>query len=480
MSSPRFVREVWAQAWPTVITMISYTLMQFVDAIMVAQVSPVALAAQGSGGIWSFAPMAFLFGTISLVNAFISQSLGAGRHDAVARYAWAGLWVAGLAWLFIMVPWGFALPFIFDALPHGEELVHKETIYGQILAFGSLFALTSKTMSNVFFGLHRPRVITVAAITGNIANALLNYVLIFGEQGIPAWGLPGVPGVPALGIAGAALGTLGGVAVEVLVPLSLLFGRTMHARYGTRSAWRFPRRQVLDLLRVGSPASIQFGNEIVCWAVFMTVLVGSFGALHQTAGWAVLRYMHLSFMPAVGFSVAATSLVGRSIGEGRPDLARGRARTAALMATAYMGICALLMVVLREPLLAVFASGEGTSAEDAAEILRIGGAMMICAAVFQVFDAIGIVYSGGLRGAGDTLVPSIVTLIASWSLIVGLGWALVAFVPQLESLGPWIAVAAYLIALGIWMAVRFERGGWMHRRLVKPAEPAVQGSDAVG
>lgn len=466
MTSSRFVREVWTQAWPTVITMLSYTLMQFVDALMVAQVSPLALAAQGSGGIWSFTPLAFLFGTISLVNAFIAQSVGAGQRDAVARYAWAGIWVAILAWMVVMVPWGFALPFIFSSLPHEPELIRMETIYGQILSFGALLALLSKAMSNVFFGLQRPRVITVAAIAGNITNGLLNYVFIFGEHGIPGWGIPGVPGMPALGIAGAALGTLGGVAVELLLPMMLLFGRTMHERYGTRSAWRFPRREVLGLLRVGSPASIQFGNEIVCWAVFMTVLVGSFGSLNQTAGWAVLRYMHLSFMPAVGFSVAATSLVGRSIGEGRPDLARRRARTAAMMATIYMGVCAVVMVVLRRPLLEVFAGGEATSAEDEAAILAIGGRMMICAAIFQVFDAVGIVYSGGLRGAGDTLIPGIGTLVLSWSLIVGAGWALVVYMPGLESLGPWIAAASYIIVLGIWMAVRFERGRWMSRRLV--------------
>lgn len=469
MTSPRFVREVWAQAWPTVVTMLSYTLMQFVSAMMVAQVNPLALAAQGNGAVWSFVPLAFLFGMLSLVNAFVAQSVGAGRHDAVPRYVWAGLWVAFLSWIAIMVPWGIVLPFIFTKLPHDPELVRLETLYGQIMSFGAIIPLASKAVSNVFFGLQRPRVITVAAIAGNVANFVISYVLIFGERGLPEWGVPGVPGVPAMGVVGAAFGTLGGVSVELLLPLSLLFGRTMNERWGTRRAWRFPKREVRDLLRVGGPASIQFGNEIVCWAVFMSVLVGSFGSMHLTAGWATLRYMHLSFMPAVGFSVAATSLVGRSIGEGRPDLARRRARTAACMATCYMGVCAALMILFREPLISIFTSGVSTSAEEAAAILEIGGRLMICAAVFQVFDAIGIVYSGALRGAGDTFVPSMATLVLGWSLIVGAGAALVHWAPGLTSLGPWIAAAAYIILLGVWMAVRFERGRWMTRRLVTAA-----------
>lgn len=462
---------VWAQAWPTAITMLSYTLMQFVDALMVAQVSPVALAAQGNGAIWSFAPLAFLFGVLSVVNAFVAQSLGAGDRRALARHAWAGVWTALLAWLFVMLPWALVLPTLFSLLDHEPELRRLETTYAQILAAGALLSLGSKAMSNVFFGLHRPRVITIAAILGNLANGTLNYVLIFGEEGLPAWGLPGIPGVPALGVAGAALGTLGGVAVELVLPMSLFLGRTLDERWGIRRAWRFPAPEIRRLLKVGLPASVQFGNEIVCWAIFMTVLVGHFGTLHITAGWATLRYMHLSFMPAAGFSVAATSLLGRAIGEGRPDLGKRRVRTAVIIAASYMAACGLVMAIFRHPLLGVFVPDDA-SAESAAQILAIGSGMMICAAVFQLFDAVGIVYIGGLRGAGDTLVPGIVTLALAWGVIVGGGWALVRFAPQLESLGPWIASSVYIIVLGVVMGLRFERGRWMGRRLVPAPETA--------
>jgi len=465
-TSRRDAAVVWSLAWPTVITMTSYTMMQFVDAFMVAQVSPVALAAQGNGSIWSFTPMAFLFGVLSVVNAFVSQSLGAGDRDGLARRAWAGIWMAVASWLLVMVPWAFALPWIFSLMGHEPELLRLETQYAQILAFGAIVSLGSKAMSNIFFGLHRPRVITIAAILGNIANGGLNYVLIFGEDGVPAWGLPGVPGVPALGVAGAAIGTLGGVAVELILPSCLFFGRTLNERWGVRRAWRFSWPEAKQLLRVGLPASIQFGNEIICWAIFTTVFVGSFGTLHATAGWAVLRYMHLSFMPSVGFSVAATSLVGRAIGEGRPEMGRVRARTAAIMAVSYMAVCAVILALFREQLVSVFISSTGTSAEDAARIVEYGSRMMLCAAVFQVFDAIGIVYIGGLRGAGDTLMPGVITLVLAWSVIVGGGWAFTHFAPGLTSLGPWIAASVYIIVLGIWMGTRFERGRWMSRRLV--------------
>lgn len=85
----RSASEVWSLAWPTVITMTSYTLMQFVDSIMVAQLGPLELAAQGNGGVWSWTIIAFLVGAISLVNTFVSQSVGAGspreRRDMHGR-----------------------------------------------------------------------------------------------------------------------------------------------------------------------------------------------------------------------------------------------------------------------------------------------------------------------------------------------------------------------------------------------------------
>ena len=92
------VREVWSIAWPTVLTMASYTVMQFVDAVMVAQVGPLEVGAQGNGGVWSWAIIFSVVGVLSVVNTFVSQAVGAGRPHEVARYGWAGLWLGLAAW----------------------------------------------------------------------------------------------------------------------------------------------------------------------------------------------------------------------------------------------------------------------------------------------------------------------------------------------------------------------------------------------
>ncbi len=124
------------------------------------------------------------------------------------------------------------------------------------------------------------------------------------------------------------------------------------------------------------------------------------------------------------------------------------------------------MALFRGSLVGVFVSEGDPSV--ASEVLAIGSRLMICAAVFQTFDAVGIVYTGALRGAGDTMVPGVATIVLSWTLIVGLGAWLAWNHPGLASVGPWIGASAYIIVYGVWMALRFERGAWRRIRLLEP------------
>ena len=478
------LHEVFSLAWPTVLTMTSYTVMQFVDSLMVGQVSPIAVAAQGNGGIWAFAPISMGIGLLTVVNTFVAQNLGAGRTGAAPRYAWAGLWLSVAFWVVVMLPIAAGLPLLFGLMQHDAELVELETGYGRILLVGGVLTVAGRAMHQFFFGLHRPKVITVSAAVGNAVNIVVNYILIFGAAGLTVrgadgsvlWSLPGVPGVPAMGLYGAALGTLVGTAVELVIPFCVFLGPRMNAELKSRSAWRPSLKPMRELLRLGWPPAVQYVNELICWALFMTVLVGHFGENHMTAGWIALKYMHLSFMPAVGFSVAVSSLVGRYIGAEDPDTAVARARLGTALAVGYMTVCGILFFALRHSLVGAFVGGDVT-AEDAADIVRIGGYLLICAAVFQTIDALGILYSGALRGAGDTVWPGVIGMIYSWTLIVGLGWAIIALWPGLESIGPWIAASIFIIAFGVTMMWRFESGRWRSINLIDRSRSSTTVSD---
>jgi MATE family multidrug resistance protein len=130
-----------------------------------------------------------------------------------------------------------------------------------------------------------------------------------------------------------------------------------------------------------------------------------------------------------------------------------------------MTLCAVVFVVFRNELTSVFVD-DGTPPDLAAQIRLIGAEIFICAAIFQTLDAIGIVYTGALRGAGDTIFPGVLTVMLSWAVIVVGGSAMVVLFPQLEATGPWIAATAYIAILGVILAIRFERGGWKRLHLL--------------
>jgi MATE family multidrug resistance protein len=290
-------------------------------------------------------------------------------------------------------------------------------------------------------------------------------VFIYGERGLPELGLPGVPGVTGYGVVGAAIGTVIGTTVELAVPLVVFLSRGLRREFAIARAWRPDWTAIREVLRLGWPAGLQFGNEMVCWAIFMTVLAGGFGHAHMTAGWAAMRFVHISFMPAVGLSTAATSLVGKHIGEGDPARAARSAHAAVFLAIVWMTSCAAVFILFRNELTAVFIDAD-TPPDLAAAIRAIGAKIFICAAIFQTLDAVGIVYTGALRGAGDTFVPGMATVILSWVVIVLGGWVMTIVAPGLESTGPWIAATAYIAMLGVFVAIRFERGGWRRLHLL--------------
>lgn len=455
--------EMVKLAAPTVATMLSYTVMQFTDAYMVSLIrpaDPAYLAAQGNGGIWAFVPASAMLGLTGVVNTYVSQNLGAGRPERGPAYAWNALWLSVGAWVGVILPLAALLPWIFARMGHDARMVELESSYARVLMCGLILTLATRGMAQFFYGLHRPRIVFVAAVVGNLTNLGLNWVFIYGNLGCPA-----------LGITGSALATVIATGVELTLPLGLFLSRGYHERYGTRGAWRPSLAHVRDIARMGWPQGMMFGNEIVCWAIFMASYAGQFGAAQNAASWISLRYMQLSFMPAVGISFACTAMVGRALGARRVDLASRRARQGVMLSMMYMGACALAFLLFRERMIGVFLPEEHVATERALAV-RVGGQIMIVAAVFQLFDGLGITLIGVLRGAGDTVWPGVLTIVLAWTCIVLGGGVVVRVWPAGGALGPWLAAGAYIILLGMGLLYRFASGRWREKHVLEESATA--------
>lgn len=455
--------EILRIAAPSVATMTSYTAMQFVDGLMVSRITPadpVYIAAQFNGGLMAWVPQSLMAGLLGVVNTFVAQNLGAGKAREGPSYAWNGVWICVLWWLAVLVPVALAAPLAFRAMSDDPALVSLSTSYAQILLFFALPGLITRSITQYFYGMHMPMVVLAAALAGNVTNVFGNWVFIYGNLG-----------APELGVAGAAWGTVLGTLVEAIIPLCVFLGPSLNARFATRAAWRLRLDRMREIVRLGWAPALMFGSEMITWAYFVMVLVGKFGKEQIAASAIVLRYMHLSFMPAVGIGFALTAVVGRYLGAGQPELARQRAMLGIKIAMIYMGACAACILIFREPMVRLFMD-PSLSPERAAQVIDVGVKIMIVAALFQIFDAVGVTLVGVLRGAGDTIWPGVMTLVLSWTVIVGGGHAAVALVPQIEALGPWIAAAVYIILFGLLMAYRFFFGPWRSIRLVHTPEAA--------
>ncbi len=464
--------EILAIAAPTVATMLTYTILQFIDAIMVSRIqpaSPVYVTAQGNGGMWAWIAMSFAVGLTGVVNTYVSQYMGKGEPRKGAAYAWAGNWFSLGFWL-LLIPYAVALPVLFERiLGHSGQTLRLETSYAQICIMGGVFMMLARSTAQFFFGLHKASVPLIAACSAILINIGANWVLIYGNLG-----------VTAMGVTGAAIGTALGSLSELLVLLAVFLSPKYAKAFGSRETWRPSWRPIKDIFKLGFPAGAMIVNEMVCWGYFMTALLPRAGAaagespdVHNAVGWIALRYMHLAFMPAVGMSIALTAIVGRFMGMGRPDLAAKRTWLGVWVTMTYMAICALLMVVFRDRAVEQFID-EGTDPEIAAQMIALGARIMIVGAIFQVFDAMGMAITGALRGAGDTLWTGVVFITLSWTIIIGGGHLMIARFPELGSLGPWIATAAYIIMLGAALLVRFMGGKWKSIQVVRhEGEPSL-------
>lgn len=490
--------EMLRIAIPSVATMSSYTIMQFADKLMVSRIGPepVYVSAQSNGGILSWTLIAFLLGLTGVVNSFVSQNLGAGKPERGAAYAWNGLWMCLVYYVLIVVPAMFFVPSYFASIhsdPSMAVLLELETDYAVIILAGSIGVMCSRTIHHYFYGLHRPWVVLISALAANLINIFLNVLLIFGDQPLVVGGwlgeaiinpvtgtiatLAGSLGIEPMGVIGAAYATVIGGFIEFLIPLALFVSPRYARKFGTLRAWKLSAECLKGLWKVGLAPGLMFINEIVCWNILMVWLVpmggkaaGDDPVLHNTVGWIGLQYMHLSFMPAVGLSIAAQAMVGKCMGMKRPDLATRRAMLALYITLGYMGVCALVFVLFRAQLIEFFID-EGTPADQRAKLIAIGSSVMIAAAVFQLFDAIAITTSAALRGAGDTVWPGVATIVLSWTCIIGVGFGLVTYAPGLGSMGPWIGASLYIIMLGLLLGFRFWRGKWKTLTLVEPDTP---------
>jgi MATE family multidrug resistance protein len=440
--------ELLTLAAPTVAQMASYTIMQFIDTLMLSRVGETEATAGGNAGLFSFSVISLGVGVLFVVNTLASQSFGRREIAECGRYLWQGIWFALIASALFLGLMPIAHN-TFAWMGHEPALAADEGIYLRIVLAGSVFKLLGVAFGQFLLATDRPNCVLWSTIAGVGANALAAWMLIFGHGGLPR-----------LGIAGSAWGQNVGTAVEAITLLFFVLLPAPRRLYNALD-FKLRRQQMMTLLRIGIPSGVQIVADVLAWSLFGMWVMGRFGKTAMAAQTYMMRYMLVSFMPAFGMGTAVTALVGRYIGRGEPETAAARARLGFGVTAIYMVSCGLVFYFARFPFIHLFTSDPA--------VVRIGATMLVFAAVYQFFDALYIVYNGALRGAGDTFVPAVATAVLCWGITVFGGYATAKMFPKFGPAGPWSVATGYGVILGLFMYRRFARGGWRSIHLEQPA-----------
>jgi len=446
---------------PMVVTTVSFTIMQFVDRLMVSRLGTDALAAILPAAYVSFLPSGFAIGALTSLNTFVSQSLGRGDKRSCANYYWQALYMGFAYFLAVVAIMWPTAPWIFKLMGQPENIIGMEVVYLRIILYAHILAVINWSSGQFFMGIHRPIITMFASICGQVVNVAANYALIFGKFGFPA-----------MGIAGAGWGIFIGIGVCSIINVAVFLGAGMNEAYNSRTTRNLHFGRMYDLLKVGLPAGFGLTVNVAFWGMILFALVGRFGTEALAATSAVLSYTSLSVLPVVGMGTALTAAVGRTIGRGRKDLALKQTSICLRVSMIYMGLVGICFFVFRNALMRFWSTD--------AQVIHTGIEILICAAIYQAFHAARTIYSGSLRGAGDTVWLAIISAFGA-VVILGLGGAIIAWLfPNLEALGPWIAATASIISVGLANRWRFKSKKWMGIDLFERRGAGVPFRDGAG
>ena len=439
--SRRAVNELFRLALPMVVSQGALALMFFADRFFLSRISSVHVAASLGGGVSFWVCLCFFNGIAAYGNALVAQYYGRRELERCPQVLTQGLILALVA----QPPlWVLAWPAFeaFEWMGHAPEQIALERPYFLTMMCGGLLFLIKTVFASYFSGVGRTRVVMIADVLGVLLNIPLSYALIFGKFGLPA-----------LGIVGAALGTVLAAGLTLGVYLVFYLNAIHARRFSVYGSLLYSPSIMRRYLRLGLPSGFEVFIGLGTFNVFL-LLFQSYGVAEGAAMAIVFNWDMLSFVPLMGLNIALMSMTGRIVGA--DDMQRSNEVIAAgfLLGVCYSGVLGVLFILFREPLLLIFA----TPGEDFSAILAVGAPMMLGMATYVVGDALILVCSGVLRGAGDTrwlMIASITIHVVM--LIMQL---LVILVLKLGPITSWTVFVVTLIAQALIYLARLSGGRW--------------------
>ncbi|NCB93047.1 MAG: MATE family efflux transporter [Clostridia bacterium] len=434
---------------PAILAEISSVIMQYIDAAMVG-----SLGAKASASIGLVSSSTWLIGglCISAATGFsvqVAQLIGAKReHEArdVLKQALLVLVIFGCVLAAVGVGISGSLPKWLG----GDTDIHRSATQYFMIYSCALPAIQLRQLSGSMLqcsgDMKTPSILN-SVMCG--LDVIFNSVLIFPTRQLHIGGFQfALPGA-GLGVTGAAIGTALSEMVIAAIMLWFVCSRSEKLRVIKSGKWSWNSKCVRTAVKISLPMA--FEHTILCGAqVILTRIVAPLGTIAVAANSLAVTAESVCYMPGFGVSAAATTLVGQRIGADEKNLARSYARISVVMGVGIMTLMGAAMYLLAPLAFDMLTSDP--------EVRALGVKVLRIEMFAEPFYGMSIVIAGALRGAGDTLVPSIMNLVSMWGIRI-VAASLLA--PIMGLTGVWVAMCVELCIRGIMFLIRLLQEKWI-------------------
>jgi putative MATE family efflux protein len=434
----RHEREIWRIAWPVILAQVLASIVSLIDIAMVGRLGRDSVAAVGYTTQFLNLAQSVMFAVGAACVALMARAIGAGTRDRARTALAASLLISGaLALVFTGVVLAFPRQLL-ELLGAESKVIEAAVPYFRLSLGSTLLLAVSITFESAFRSVRDTRTPMLIAGAVTLSKTGLNYLLIFGSLGFPR-----------LELVGAGIATLlaQGVALAGFV----------FAAYRSDPVMRVRMRDVRDafpllpeVTRIALPA---VGERVILNVAIMTyfTVLGHFGSVAIAAYTIGTRLLSFSWIPGTGFSVAAATLVGHSLGAGEAKAAASAGWRAARLALGVSITLGLAFGLLRVPIARLFTTDQG--------VVEALGPFMLMLALAQPPMGVHFTLGGALRGAGDTWTPLVAAFLGNWAFRVPLSY-IFAQGFDLSVTWVWAALIADHFVRAVWLTWSFWRGRW--------------------
>jgi MATE family multidrug resistance protein len=442
----------WKLAAPVMLGMLGHTFVSFVDNIMVGQLGTAELAAVSLGNSFMFIAMSVGIGFSTAITPLIAESDAAQNFNEGKSAFKHGLFLCTILGVLLFLAVFFAKPLMY-LMQQPIEVVQLAIPYLNLVAFSLIPLIIFQAFKQFSDGLSMTKPPMYATIVANLLNIVLNYLLIFGKFGFPE-----------LGIVGAAYGTLISRFVMVAHLWWLLKAKEKSKAYVTNiKIFVLDKFMLKKLGNLGSPSAMQMFFEVAIFTAAIW-LSGLLGKNPQAANQIALNLSSMTFMVAMGLSVASMIRVGNQKGLQKYHELRRIAFSIFLLGIIFAIGFGLIFFFFHESLPKIYVDyNDVDNFNDNMEVVKIASTLLLAAAIFQISDSIQVVVLGALRGLQDVKIPTIITFISYWMIGFPISW----FMGKEEaygSFGIWLGLLAGLTTAAILLYIRFD---YLTKKLIR-------------